>query len=182
MTEPLTEKLLSCYKVKGFSSLLVCFAFIVCSVMTFIRYIRVDLSGWILRLGFQIAFVITKISLYRTSLNRGSTVLAFYFRATLLTECWRKDPDHRPEPGKILELLSAHPAMVTACLDSPMSSVVTDDDCVGPDDMRNGSLRTWRGTPSPALKRSRTITQLTQDQIKVLMPHRENGGTAVDVV
>ena len=30
MTEPLTEKLLSCYKVKGFSSLLVCFAFIFC--------------------------------------------------------------------------------------------------------------------------------------------------------
>ena len=40
MTEPLTEKLLSCYKVEGFSSL-VCFAFIFCRVMTFIRYIGV---------------------------------------------------------------------------------------------------------------------------------------------
>ena len=44
MTEPLTEKLLSNYKVKGFSSLLVCFAFIFCHVMTFIRYIRVDFT------------------------------------------------------------------------------------------------------------------------------------------
>ena len=44
MTEPLTEKLLSCYKVKDFSSLLVCFAFIFCCVMTFIRYIRVDFT------------------------------------------------------------------------------------------------------------------------------------------
>ena len=42
MTEPLTEKILSCYKVKGFSSLFVCFAFIFCRVMTFIRFIGVD--------------------------------------------------------------------------------------------------------------------------------------------
>ena len=42
MMEPWTEKLLSCYKVKGFSSLLVCFAFIVSHMMTIIRYIRVD--------------------------------------------------------------------------------------------------------------------------------------------
>ena len=38
----MTEKLLSYYKVKGFSSLLVCFAFIFCCVMTCIRYIGVD--------------------------------------------------------------------------------------------------------------------------------------------
>ena len=38
------EKLLSYYKVKGFSSLLICFAFIICSVMTFIRYIGVDFT------------------------------------------------------------------------------------------------------------------------------------------
>ena len=44
MAEPLTEKLLSCYKVKGFSSLLVCFAFIFCRVMTFIRYIGLDFT------------------------------------------------------------------------------------------------------------------------------------------
>ena len=42
--EPLTETLLSCYKVKGFPSLLVCFASIFCSVMTFIRYIGVDFT------------------------------------------------------------------------------------------------------------------------------------------
>ena len=40
--EPLTEKLLSCYRVKGFSSLLVCSTFTFCRVMTFIRYIGVD--------------------------------------------------------------------------------------------------------------------------------------------
>ena len=34
---PLTEKLLYC-KVKGFSSLLVCFPFVFCRVMTFNRY------------------------------------------------------------------------------------------------------------------------------------------------
>ena len=38
----MTEKLLPYYKVKGFSSLLVYFAFIFCRVMTFIRYIGVD--------------------------------------------------------------------------------------------------------------------------------------------
>ena len=38
----MTEELLSYFKVKGFSLLLVCFAFIFCHVMTFIRYIRVD--------------------------------------------------------------------------------------------------------------------------------------------
>ncbi|CAH3138826.1 unnamed protein product [Porites lobata] len=104
---------------------------------------------------------------------------------TLLTECWRKDPDHRPEPVKILQLLSAHPAMVTACLDSPMSSVVRDEeDCVRPDSIRKGSVRSWRGTPSPSpsSKRSRTITQLTQNQMKVLMPLSENGGAVAGAV
>lgn len=101
---------------------------------------------------------------------------------TLLTECWRKDSDHRPEPSKILELLSAHPAMVTACLDSPIASVVPDEDCVEPDDIRKGGLRTWRGTPSPTMRRSRNISQLNQDQIKILMPHYENGGATSGVV
>ena len=40
----MTEKLLSYYKVKGISSLLVCFTFIFCCVMTFIRYIRADFT------------------------------------------------------------------------------------------------------------------------------------------
>ena len=42
--EPPTEKLVSCFKVKGFSSLLVCFAFIFCRVLTFFRYIWVDFT------------------------------------------------------------------------------------------------------------------------------------------
>ena len=44
----MTEKLLSYYKVKGFSSLLVCFAVIFCRVMTFIRYIGVDFTFGVL--------------------------------------------------------------------------------------------------------------------------------------
>ena len=40
----MTKKFLSYYKLKGFSSLLICFAFIICSVMTFIHYIRVDFT------------------------------------------------------------------------------------------------------------------------------------------
>ena len=40
----MTEKLVSYYKVKGFLSLLICFAFIICSVMTFIRYIGMDFT------------------------------------------------------------------------------------------------------------------------------------------
>ena len=44
--EPLTEKLLSCYQVKGFSSLLVCFTFIFVAI--FIRYIGVDFTFGIL--------------------------------------------------------------------------------------------------------------------------------------
>ena len=42
------EKLMSYYKIKGFSSLLVCFAFIFCRVMTFICYIRVDFTFGVL--------------------------------------------------------------------------------------------------------------------------------------
>ena len=40
----MTEELLSYYKVKGFSSVLVCFAFIFCRVMTFICYIGVNFT------------------------------------------------------------------------------------------------------------------------------------------
>ena len=44
----MTEKLPSYYKVNGFSSLLVCFAFIVCRMMTFIRYTGVDFTFGVL--------------------------------------------------------------------------------------------------------------------------------------
>lgn len=108
--------------------------------------------------------------------------ICLHFRGTLLTECWRNDPLHRPDPDKIRDLLIAHATMVSACLDSPMSSVATDENCVGAGDIRRDSVRTWRGTPSPSLRRSRTITQLTQEQIKILMPHRENGVTPTGAV
>ena len=67
--------------------------------------------------------------------------------------------------------------MITACLDSPTASVAIDEDCVEPSDVRKDSIKTRRATPSPSLKRSRTITQLTQYQIKVLMPRGEDGAT-----
>lgn len=105
------------------------------------------------------------------------SIFFLYFRGTLLTECWRKDPLHRPDPDKICDLLTAHVTMITACLDSPMSSVATDENCVGPGEVRRDSMRTRRGTPSPSPRRSFAITQLTQEQIKILMPHRENGVT-----
>ena len=44
----MTEKLLSYYKVKGFSLLLACFTFIFCCVMTFIPYIGVDFTFGVL--------------------------------------------------------------------------------------------------------------------------------------
>ena len=59
----MTEKLLSCYKIKGFSSLLVCFAFIFCRVMTVIRYIGVDFTFGLL----DCVPDITRILLYRGS-------------------------------------------------------------------------------------------------------------------
>ena len=102
MTEPLTEKLLSCYYVKGFSPLLVCFAFIFCRVMTFIRYSGVHftfglldcvhynedfvISRFVIARFCSIHFTVTLVglknilcytedSLYRGSLNRVSTVI-----------------------------------------------------------------------------------------------------------
>ena len=44
----MTEKLVSYYKDRGFSSLFVCFAFIFCRGMTFIRYIWVDFTFGVL--------------------------------------------------------------------------------------------------------------------------------------
>ena len=69
MTEPLTEKLLSFYKVKGFSSLLVFFTFIVCRVMTLIRYIGpVDFTfGFLNCVRYKEDFVISRFcSIYFT--------------------------------------------------------------------------------------------------------------------
>ena len=69
----MTEKLFSYYKVKGISSLLVCFAFIFCRVMTFIRYVGVDFTFGLLDcVRYNEDLVITRTSLYRGSLYRGS--------------------------------------------------------------------------------------------------------------
>ena len=66
MTEPMTKKLLSCYQVKGFSLLLVCFAFTFCRVMTFIRYTRVDFTlGLLDCVRYNEDFVISRFIILR---------------------------------------------------------------------------------------------------------------------
>ena len=66
MTEPLTEKIHSYYKVKGFSSLLVCFAFTFCRLMTFIRYIGVDFTFGLLDcVRYNKDFVISRFIISR---------------------------------------------------------------------------------------------------------------------
>ena len=63
---PLTETLLSCYKVKGFSLLLVCFPFILCRVMTFIRYIGVDFTFGLLDcVRYNEEFVVSRFVISR---------------------------------------------------------------------------------------------------------------------
>ena len=52
-----------------------------------------------------------------------------------------------------------------------MSSVATDDDCVGPRDVRR------RGTASPSLGRSRTVSKLPNEQLKILKPVRDPIGS-----
>ena len=62
----MTEKLLSYYKVKGFSSLLVCLAFIICSVITFNRYIGVNFPFGLLDcLHYNEDFVISRFVISR---------------------------------------------------------------------------------------------------------------------
>ena len=74
---PLTEKLLSCYKVKGFSSLLVCFAFIFCRVMTFIRYIGVDFTfGFLDCVRYNEDFVISRFVISRSCSIHFTVTLA----------------------------------------------------------------------------------------------------------
>ena len=60
------EKLLSYYKIKGFSSLLVCFTFIFCHVMTFIRYIGIGFTFGVLNCVHYIEdFVISRFVISR---------------------------------------------------------------------------------------------------------------------
>ena len=57
---------LSYYKVEGFSSPLVCFAFIFCRAMTFIRYIGVDFTFGVLNCVRYIEdFVISRFAVSR---------------------------------------------------------------------------------------------------------------------
>ena len=75
--EPLTEELLSWYKVEGFSSPLVCSAFIFCRVMTFIRYIGVDLTLGILDCDrYNKDFVISRFVLSRSCSIHFTVTLA----------------------------------------------------------------------------------------------------------
>ena len=70
MTELLTEKLLSCYKFKGFSLLFVSFAFIFCRVMTSIRYIGVDFTFGLLGcVRYNEDFVISRFVIPRFHCN-----------------------------------------------------------------------------------------------------------------
>ena len=73
----MTEKLLSYYKVKGFSSLLVCFAVIFCRVMTFIRYIGVDFTfGVIDCVRYIEDFVISRLVMSRSCSIHSTVALA----------------------------------------------------------------------------------------------------------
>ena len=63
---PLTVKLHPFYKVIGFSSLFVCFAFIFCREMTFIRYIGVDFTFGLLDcVRYNEDFVISRFVISR---------------------------------------------------------------------------------------------------------------------
>ena len=72
----MTEKLVSYYRVRGFSSLLVCFAFIFWRGMTFISYTRVDFTCWVLDcVGYIEDFVISRFVVSR--------VCSIHFTVTL---------------------------------------------------------------------------------------------------
>ena len=72
-----TEKLLPYYKVIGFSSLLVCFTFIFCRVITFIRYIGVDFTFGVLDCVCYIEdFVISRLVVPRFSSIHFTVTLA----------------------------------------------------------------------------------------------------------
>ena len=80
MPESLTEKLLSCYKVKGFSLLLVCFAFNFCHVMTFIHYSGVDFTFGLLNcVCYNEDFVISRFcSIHFTVILAGLKNIVCY--------------------------------------------------------------------------------------------------------
>ena len=74
----MTETLLTLFnKVKGFSSLLICFAFIICSVMAFIRYIGVDFTFGLLDcVRSNEDFVISRFVISRFCSNHFTVTLA----------------------------------------------------------------------------------------------------------
>ena len=77
MTEPLSEKLFPCYKGKRFSSLLVCFAFIFCLVITSIRYIGVDFKFGLLDcVRYDEDFVVSRFFISRFCSIHFTVILA----------------------------------------------------------------------------------------------------------
>ena len=77
MQAVVTENLLSYYKVKGLSSLLVCLAVIFCCVMTFICYIGVDFTSWVLDCVRYIKdFAITRFVILRFCSIHSTVTLA----------------------------------------------------------------------------------------------------------
>ena len=68
------------YKVKGFSSLLVCFAFIFCRLVTFIRYIGVDFTYGVLDFVHYIEdFVISRFCfMFYCNFGRAEENLLLY--------------------------------------------------------------------------------------------------------
>ena len=76
----MTEKLLSYYKVKGLSSLLVCtcFAFIFCRVMRFVRYIGVDFTFGVLDcVRYNEDFVISRFVISKFCSIHSTVTLAW---------------------------------------------------------------------------------------------------------
>ena len=83
----MTEKLLSYYKVKGFSSMLVCLAFMVCHVMTFVRYIGVDFTFGVLDcIRYFEDFVISRFVISRFCSIHFTVTLAWLKNIVRYTE------------------------------------------------------------------------------------------------
>ena len=73
----MNEKLLSYYKVKGFLSLLVCFAVTFCGVMAFIHYIGVDFTFGVLDcVRYMEDFVISRFVIWRFCFIHFTVTLA----------------------------------------------------------------------------------------------------------
>ena len=110
----------------------------------------------------QIAFISSSFVLLLFHYLFVCLFVCLFVRVDLLKECWRRRPEDRPEPQTIVDLLKVHPEMITACLDCPSSSVPVVEEEL------NMVLRSsGRGTPSPSSRRSRTLSQLSQEHFRI---------------